>query len=129
MKKETVNTFTGGMNKDLNPLVTPNDILTDALNAQMLTFNGDELSLQTDAGNTKIKVGDDYIKLTEGFYPLGIKEHGGVLYIVSGKKGLNENGNPDTSKDEIEFGSYPAPEFSADKELYGTGATLTHNNI
>ena len=129
MKKETVNTFTGGMNKDLNPLVTPNDILTDALNAQMLTFNGDELSLQTDAGNTKIKVGDDYIKLTEGFYPLGIKEHGGVLYIVSGKKGLDENGNPDTSKDEIEFGSYPAPEFSADKELYGTGATLTHNNI
>lgn len=129
MKKETVNTFTGGMNKDLNPLVTPNDILTDALNAQMLTFNGDELSLQTDAGNTKIKAGDDYIKLTEGFYPLGIKEHGGVLYIVSGKKGLDENGNPDTSKDEIEFGSYPAPEFSADKELYGTGATLTHNNI
>lgn len=129
MKKETVNTFTGGMNKDLNPLVTPNDILTDALNAQMLTFNGDELSLQTDAGNTKIKAGDDYIKLTEGFYPLGIKEHGGVLYIVSGKKGLDENGNPDTSKDEIEFGSYPAPEFSADKELFGTGATLTHNNI
>jgi hypothetical protein len=26
------------------------------------------------------------VKLSEGFYPIGIKEYGGVLYIVSAKK-------------------------------------------
>jgi hypothetical protein len=25
------------------------------------------------------------VRLTEGFFPLGIKEYGGVLYIISGK--------------------------------------------
>lgn len=99
MKKETINVFQEGVNKDLNPLVTPNNTLTDALNATTITYNGDELSLQTDAGNTKIKVPgkDEYVKLSNGFYPLGLKEYGGVLYIVSGKsiennyKPLTEN--------------------------------------
>jgi hypothetical protein len=42
MKKETINTFTGGMIKDLHPLTTPNNVLTDALNATLITYNGNE---------------------------------------------------------------------------------------
>ena len=38
-----------GLNKDLNPIVTPNNVLTDNLNGTFITFNGDELSLQNDA--------------------------------------------------------------------------------
>ena len=45
MKKETVNVFDGGLNKDLNPLVTPNNVLTDNLNGTFLTFNGNEYIL------------------------------------------------------------------------------------
>ena len=56
MRQETNNTFDQGLNKDLNPIVTPNNVLTDCLNGTFLTFNGDELSLQNDAGNTKIPV-------------------------------------------------------------------------
>ena len=42
MKKETTNTFNKGMVKDLHPLTTPNDVLTDALNATLITYNGNE---------------------------------------------------------------------------------------
>ena len=54
MRQEAVNSFNGGLNYDLNPLTTPNSVLTDALNATFTTFNGDELMLQNDAGNTTI---------------------------------------------------------------------------
>ena len=137
MKQETVNTFSEGLNYDLNPVVTPNNVLTDAVNGTFVTFNGNELSLQNDAGNTVINVmnaGDNVptfdstgattytvgqymaitdstnrlrywecvvatnqsplthpefwreyiVRLTEGYYPIGVKEYGGVLYIVSG---------------------------------------------
>ena len=100
MKKETVNLFNKGLNYDLNPLTTPNDVLTDCVNGTFVTFNGDELILQNDAGNTKIlnSTTGKYVKLPEGFYPIGMKEYGGILYIVS------SDGN------EIEFGSYPSPD-------------------
>ena len=100
MKKETVNLFNKGLNYDLNPLTTPNDVLTDCVNGTFVTFNGDELILQNDAGNTKILIPNtgEYVKLSEGFHPIGVKEYGGILYIVS------SNGN------EIEFGSYPSPD-------------------
>lgn len=87
MKKETISTFSGGLNYDLNPITTPNNVLTDCINGTFVTFNGDELALQNDAGNTKIAIKDnldEYVQLSPGFYPLGMKEHGGVLYIVSG---------------------------------------------
>ena len=87
MKKETISTFSEGLNYDLNPITTPNNVLTDCVNGTFITFNGDELALQNDAGNTKIKSPDGgYVKLSDGFYPLAVKEYGGVLYIVSGKK-------------------------------------------
>lgn len=70
---------------DLHPLSTQNKSLTSALNATLITFNGNELVLQNDMGNTKIqdaKTGN-LITLSDGFIPVGMKEHGGVLYIAS----------------------------------------------
>lgn len=95
MVQESTNTFSDGLIKDLNPLTTPNTVLTDALNATLLTFNGNELVLQNDLGNTKITGA----KLPEGYIPLGIKEYGGILYIIS------SNG------ENIEIGSFPSPEM------------------
>ena len=86
MKQESVNTFNEGLNFDLNPLTTPNNILTDCVNGTFVTFNGDELALQNDAGNTTInsEVNPQLpVRLTPGYYPIGIKEYGGILYIVS----------------------------------------------
>ena len=77
MKKETVNVFDGGLNKDLNPIVTPNNVLTDSLNGTFITFNGDELSLQNDAGNTKIPVKWDERLSTE--YVEGGSYNSGVI--------------------------------------------------
>lgn len=95
MKKETVNLFNKGLNYDLNPLTTPNDVLTDCVNGTFITFNGDELILQNDAGNTKILKSkdspgdpDEYVALSPGFHPIGVKEKGGILYIVSAKSPL-----------------------------------------
>lgn len=89
MRQQAINTFNEGLNYDLSPLTTPNNVLTDCVNGTFITFNGDELALQNDAGNTKIQIpGKDpveYVTLSPGFYPLGIKEYGGVLYIISGK--------------------------------------------
>lgn len=102
MAQESTNTFSDGLISDLNPLTTPNTVLTDALNATLLTFNGNELVLQNDMGNAKIKIAPnaaESVKLENGFVPLGIKEHGGLLYIVSH--------NPKTGDTEI--GSFPSP--------------------
>lgn len=92
MRKESVNSFDGGLVYDLNPLTTPENVLTDCVNGTFLTFNGDELTLQNDAGNTKILVPkiipeepDRWVELWEDYYPIGIKEYGGVLYIASAK--------------------------------------------
>ena len=169
MRQETTNTFDEGLNKDLNPIVTPNDVLTDCLNGTFITFNGDELSLQNDAGNTKITVPwdkrmlleytegasynsgvvieidkimyrslidantkpifnednslnevywelfDPTVKLSDGFYPIGIKEYGGVLYIVSANKETNK----------VEFGSYPAPILSKGGLMPGHDVKIT----
>ena len=83
MKQESVNTFNDGLNFDLNPLTTPNSILSDCVNGTFITFNGDELALQNDAGNTIIDYNGNPVKLPTGYYPIGIKEYGGILYIVS----------------------------------------------
>ena len=95
MKKETVNTFDKGLVKDLHPLTTPNNVLTDALNATLITYNGNEMVLQNDMGNTK--VGTAF--LPAGYVPVGMKEHGGIVYVAAY--------NPETKKGQI--GSYPSP--------------------
>ena len=102
MKQTTQNTFSDGMNLDLHPIVTPNSVLTDNLNGTFITYNGNEFCLQNDRGNT-LKA-----TLTEGFVPIGIKEHNGVLYIVSHNKNTSES----------EIGTYPGVDWSATKERW-----------
>ena len=97
MKKSSVNTFTEGLVCDLDPINVPNNVLTDCLNGTIITYDDNEFSLQNDKGNYPLKD----CKLNPGFIPVGIKEHGGILYIVSL--------NPLTGEEEI--GSYPSPKL------------------
>lgn len=100
MRQTQANTFSDGLNMDLHPLTTPNTILTDCVNGTMITYNDNEFVLQNERGNSKIKIGDtEHVKLSEGFIPVGMKEHNGILYIVSH--------NPQTKESEI--GTYPSP--------------------
>ncbi len=98
------------MVKDLNPLTTPNSVLTDVLNGTVITFNGNEFVLQNDMGNGIV----ERAKLSPGFLPLGMKEYGGIIYVASY--------NPDTQ--ECEIGSFPSPErdiTGSNKIEYQTG--------
>lgn len=97
MKKSSVNTFTEGLVCDLDPINVPNNVLTDCLNGTIITYDDNEFSLQNDKGNYPLKD----CKLNPGFIPVGIKEHGGILYIASL--------NPLTGEEEI--GSYPSPKL------------------
>ena len=94
MIKEATNSFSEGIISDVNPINTPNTALTDCVNGTILTYNGNEYSLQNDMGNFGLK----NCKLSEGYVPIGMKEYGGILYIVSF--------NPAENKTEI--GSYPS---------------------
>lgn len=96
MKQEATNTFGEGMIMDLNPLTTPNNVLTSALNATMITYNGNEFVLQNDMGNGRVETA----YLPSGYVPVGIKEYGGIIYVASY--------NPLTNKGQI--GSFPSPE-------------------
>lgn len=49
-----VNNFIGGLNLDSHPSAVSQNNLTDALNATVRTYNGNELMLQNDMGNTMI---------------------------------------------------------------------------
>jgi hypothetical protein len=83
--ENTTQAFSGGLIKDLHPLNTGKDTYTDALNATFITYNGNETALQNDMGNTRIvdsRTGK-IMGLHPGFIPVGMKEHGGVLYIAS----------------------------------------------
>ena len=79
MRKESSNQFTEGLVCDLNPINTPNTVLTDALNATIITYNGNEFSLQNDRGNYPL----ENCRLKPNYIPVGLKEHGDILYIVS----------------------------------------------
>lgn len=102
MSKETINTFTKGMVCDFSPLTTPNNVLTHALNATLITMNGNEYILQNDMGNGRV----ESAYLPSGYVPLGVKEYGGVIYVVSY--------NPITGKGQI--GSFPSPERNITSE-------------
>ena len=43
--RKATNRFTKGLVMDFSPENTKNEVLTNALNATLLTFNGNELSL------------------------------------------------------------------------------------
>lgn len=95
MRKETSNQFTEGLVCDLNPINTPNTVLTDALNATVITYDGNEFSLQNDRGNYPL----ENCRLKPNYIPVGLKEYGDILYIVSYNP-LNNH---------VEIGTYPSP--------------------
>lgn len=122
-KLEATNVFSEGLITDLNPITTPNNVLTNALNATLITMNGNEFVLQNDLGNGRVETA----KLPTGFVPLGVKEYGGIIYVASY--------NPITKKGQL--GSFPSPErnltqdeignknISISKSDFGSGDTLT----
>ena len=100
--EQTVNTFSKGLQMDTHPMVQGNDTLSNALNATFVTMNGNEVILQNDMGNRRV----DGAFLPAGYEPVGIKEHGGIIYIASY--------NPITNKCQI--GSFPSPQMNYGKE-------------
>jgi hypothetical protein len=79
MKQEALNTFQKGLVRDMNELNTLNTTLTNNLNGTLVTYNGNEMSLQNDMGN--VQVGTSY--LPSGYVPVGMKENGGIIYVAS----------------------------------------------
>lgn len=103
MKQTTINEFKDGLNLDLHPLVTPKTVLTDNINGTFITYNGNEFCLQNDRGNKYVT------SLTPGYTPIGIKEHNGILYIVS------------VSENKTEIGTFPSleePTSLSDNDFY-----------
>lgn len=113
IRQNTVNTFTGGLVSDLEPLSTPNNVLTDCLNGTISTFNGNADTLQTDMGNAKIGA-----YLPEGYIPLGSTSLDGIIYIVSY--------NPLTK--ECQIGSYPSPQRDFTTDDTGKGEIILNND-
>lgn len=103
--------FGDGLLMDFAPDNTQATCLTHALNATLLTMNGNELSLQNDMGNGRIETA----YLPEGYIPVGTCEFGDIIYIVSY--------NPITNKSQI--GCFPSPERNiSSKELSGIKTTF-----
>lgn len=116
MKQETTNFFNQGLLMDVNPITTPNNVLTNCLNGTYVTFNGNDVILQNDMGNGKV----ERAKLPAGYIPLGIKEYGGIIYVVSY--------NPFTKHGQV--GSFPSPEIDFDgTELNGGEVTITDEDF
>ena len=105
------NTFGDGLLMDFAPDNTQATCLTHALNATLLTMNGNELSLQNDMGNGRVETA----YLPEGYIPVGTCEFGDIIYIVSY--------NPITNKSQI--GCFPSPERNiSSEELSGIKTTF-----
>ena len=90
------NSFQEGLIMDFAPDNTQATCMTSALNATLLTFNGNEMQLQNDMGNGRVETA----YLPEGYIPVGTCEFGDIIYIVSY--------NPITNKSQI--GCFPSPE-------------------
>lgn len=103
--KKATNKFTKGLVMDFSPENTRNEVLTHALNATLLTFNGNELSLQNDMGNGRVETAF----LPEGYMPVGTCEYGGIIYIVSY--------NP--LEDKSQIGCFPSPERNVSNDELG----------
>ena len=104
---QTTNTFTDGLILDYHPLTAKNTALTNALNATLVTSRGNEMVLQNDLGNQKIKYtdgeGEKFVQLPEGYIPIGIKEYHGIIYIcsVNNKEIELDQGKIDQLKEEL----------------------------
>ena len=114
-KSEVLNTFAQGLVMDINPPVAPNDGVCNALNATLITMNGNENVLQNDMGNGRVETAF----LPEGYVPLGTTELGGIIYIVSY--------NPFNKKCQI--GSFPSPERNITSNELGESVLSLYNGL
>lgn len=121
MQTATSNLFANGLSTDFHPLTTPNTVMTDALNATFRTFNGNEMLLQNDMGNTLIQDSTTHniMGLNDGFIPVGMKQYGGILYIASY--------NPKTKLSEL--GTIPSPVINYEYTPPVQGKTSVITNI
>lgn len=103
--KKTTNSWSEGLIMDFAPENASPNSLTSALNATLITYNGNENMLQNDMGNGRIETAF----LPEGYIPVGTCEYGDIIYIVSY--------NPLTNKSQI--GCFPSPERNISSEEIG----------
>lgn len=99
------NGFQEGLVLDLSPTNSSANSLSSALNATLITYNGNEMSLQNDMGNARVETAF----LPEGYVPVGTCEFGDIIYIVSY--------NPIINKSQI--GCFPSPERNISTEEIG----------
>lgn len=116
MASETIltakNSWQEGLVMDFSPENTPATSLTSALNATLITYNGNELALQNDMGNARV----ESAYLPEGYVPVGTCEFGDIIYVVSY--------NPLINKSQI--GCFPSPERNiSTEEIGGLKQTLS----
>lgn len=115
-RKITTNTFGEGLIMDFAPDNTPNTSLSNALNATLLTYNGNEMSLQNDMGNGRV----ESAYLPEGYIPVGVCEFGDIIYIASY--------NPLINKSQI--GCFPSPERNiSNKEISDLNTTFSSDEF
>ncbi len=115
-RKITTNTFGEGLIMDFAPDNTPNTSLSNALNATLLTYNGNEMSLQNDMGNGRV----ESAYLPEGYIPVGVCEFGDIIYIASY--------NPLINKSQI--GCFPSPERNiSNKEISDLNTTFSSDEL
>ena len=106
------NSFQEGLILDISPENMSATSMSSALNATLLTFNGNEMVLQNDMGNGRVETAF----LPEGYVPVGTCEFGDIIYIVSY--------NPLINKSQI--GCFPSPERNiSTEEIGGLGQTLS----
>lgn len=114
--EKTKNTFQDGLIMDFSPDNTSATSLTSALNATILTFNGNEMALQNDMGNGRVETA----YLPEGYIPVGTCEFGDIIYIASY--------NPLTNRSQI--GCFPSPERNiSSEELGGLQQSLSYTDF
>ena len=99
------NGFQEGLILDLAPENTSANSMSAALNATLLTFNGNEMVLQNDMGNGRVETA----YLPEGYVPVGTCEFGDIIYIVSYNPLLNKS----------QIGCFPSPERNISTEEIG----------
>ena len=110
------NTFAEGLIMDFAPDNTQATCMTSALNATLLTANGNEMSLQNDMGNGRVETAF----LPEGYIPVGTCEFGDIIYVVSY--------NPLINKSQI--GCFPSPERNiSSEEIGGLEQVLTWSDF
>lgn len=112
--EQASNGFSEGLIMDLDPMSTPNNCVTSALNATLVTYNGNEYILQNDMGNGRVETAF----LPEGFVPVGTCSFGGIIYVASY--------NPLTGVSQL--GSFPSPErnFGFETDTEGKEAIITN---